>query len=207
MLLEIHPENPQRRLITKVVDQLKAGGIVLMPTDTNYGLTCDVYSKSATMQLYQFRKLSPKKPFSVLCEDLKQVSEYTYMETPAYRKIRRCLPGPYTFILKASGTMPRHFKASRKEIGVRIPDHPICQMVLEELGHPLLITSILPEDEESAQSIDPTEIHQQEKALIRCVVDAGVMPLEHSTVVDFTVSPPKVVRTGKGDPSVFETES
>jgi len=204
MLLKIHPKNPQPRLITQVVNILRAGGIVVLPTDTNYGVTCDIYSKSATQKLYQFRKLATKKLLSVLCTDLKQVSEYAYISTSAYRKIRKCLPGPYTFILKSCGAIPKHFELSRKQVGIRIPDHNITQMVLEELGHPLLITSILPEEENPITTIDPVELHNQEKNLIDCVVDTGVLSFEQSTVIDFTVSPPVVVREGKGSLSLFE---
>jgi tRNA threonylcarbamoyl adenosine modification protein (Sua5/YciO/YrdC/YwlC family) len=205
MLLKIHPVNPQRRLILQVVDYLKAGGIVVIPTDTNYGVVCDMYSKAATTKLYQFRKLSSKKLLSVLCADLKQVSEYALISTVAYRKIRKCLPGPYTFILQATNAIPKHFDIPRKQVGIRIPNHPIPQGILDELGHPLLITSILPEEEIPSTSIDPQALYQKEKHIVDAVVDAGVLPFEQSTVVDFTVQPPQVVRVGKGDLSLFES--
>lgn len=204
MLLKIHPANPQIRLIRRVVDVLRAGGTVVLPTDTNYGLTCDIYARGATNRLYQYRKLSSKKLLSVLCSDLKQVSEYAYVMTTVYRQIRKCLPGPYTFILQATGSIPRHFNLTRKQVGIRIPDHPICIMVLQELGHPLLITSVLPDEQTPVTSIDPSALHKSEKHLIDCIVDTGVLPLEQSTVVDMTVSPPKVIRAGKGDASIFD---
>ena len=206
MLLKIHPQNPQSRLIEKALDTYRAGGVVVVPTDTTYGLTCDLYSKSATQRLYQLRKLSPKKLLSVLCVDLRQVSEYAIITTPAYRKIRRALPGPYTFILQATGAIPNYFQGNRKQVGIRIPDNVICQALLEKLGHPILIASLLPEDEVSPVSIDPAQLHEREKNVVDCVIDVGVLPLEQSTVVDFTQSPPQIVRKGKGKIDLFETE-
>lgn len=206
MLLKIHPQNPQLRLVEKALDTYRAGGVVVLPTDTTYGLTCDIYSKNATQRLYQLRKLSPKKLLSVLCADLRQVSEYAIITTSAYRVIRKVLPGPYTFILQATGAIPHYFQGNRKQVGIRIPDHSICQAMLEGLGHPILIASLLPEEESSPVSIDPVRLHEEEKHVVDCVIDVGILPLEQSTVVDFTQSPPQIVRKGKGDTSLFETE-
>jgi tRNA threonylcarbamoyl adenosine modification protein (Sua5/YciO/YrdC/YwlC family) len=205
MLLKIHPDNPQPRLIEKALKIYRAGGVVVLPTDTTYGLTCDIYSKPATNRLYQLKKLEPKKMLSILCSDLKQVSEYAIINTPAYRKFRRTLPGPYTFILNATGSLPNHFKGkTRRHVGIRVPDTAICQALLEKLAHPILVTSLLPEEEDSPVSINPVELHEKEKHFVDCVIDVGVMPHAQSTVIDFTESPPKIIREGKGDVSIFK---
>lgn len=205
MLLNIHPKNPQKRLIEKAVDVYRAGGVVVIPTDTNYGLSCDLYSKSATKRLYQLRRLSPKKLLSVLCVDLKQVSEYAHITTPIYRTIRKMLPGPFTIIMNATGAIPHYFQGNRKQVGIRIPDNIICQSLLEHLGHPILIASLLPEEDISPVTINPVVLHEQEKSVVDCVIDVGVLPLEQTTVIDFTLATPEIVREGKGDVTLFKS--
>ena len=203
VLLEIDPEDPQPWLLARVVDTLRKGGVVVMPTDTVYGLTCAISHPQAIERIYALKDLDPKKPLSILVRDLRMVSRYARGVTnPVYRLLKRVLPGPYTFIFRATDEVPKIMLRKRKTIGVRIPKTPIVLAVLDQLEEPLLTTSILtPEDQ---YLNDPLEIERVYGRWVNLVVDGGLVVPSPSTVVDLSGDEPVLVREGKGDLSLLE---
>ena len=141
MLININPQNPQQRLIRKVVEILKAGGIVVYPTDTYYGIGCDLMNRKAIEKIYQLKRRDQDKPFSFICSDLKNISDYAKVSNYAYKTMKRLLPGPYTFILEGSKLVPKIMLTKRKTAGIRVPDNAICLALVRELGHPIITTS------------------------------------------------------------------
>jgi tRNA threonylcarbamoyl adenosine modification protein (Sua5/YciO/YrdC/YwlC family) len=199
MIIKINAENPQLRLIRKVVDALKEGGVIAYPTDTVYGLGCDLYQKDAIERVHRLRKLSKNKRLSIICADLKDISNYAHVPDYAYRIMRSLIPGPYTFILEATKLVPKIMLTNQKTVGIRVPDNTISLALVRELGHPIITTSVIKPDE-SLYS-DPEEIAQIFGKALDLVIDGGTIVAEHSSIVDLTEDYPRVLRAGKGDVS------
>ena len=199
MRIRMHPENPQPRLVTKVAQALDAGQVIIFPTDTVYGMGCDVLNRKAAERIYRLKKVDRRKPLSILCPDLSVLSEYVAsIPTSTFRILKRLTPGPYTWILEASGLVPRTLLTRQRTIGIRVPDAAIPQALIRELGRPILSTSIRPDDDEEPVE-DPDDIDQVWGRRVDMVVDGGFAVVEYSTVVDLTSGYPEIVREGKGD--------
>jgi tRNA threonylcarbamoyl adenosine modification protein (Sua5/YciO/YrdC/YwlC family) len=199
MLLRIHPVDPQERLLRTVIDCLKGGGVIIYPTDTIYGIGCNIFNADAITRIARIKKIDPKKAqFSFICPDLSNLSEYaSSVDTPVFRLLKAALPGPYTFILPASRQVPKQLKTKKDTVGIRIPDNKICQRLVRELGHPLMSTS-LPIDEEVPYFTDPEVMYEQFGNLVDIVIDGGPGSIIPSTVVDCTSGFPELVREGAG---------
>lgn len=203
MLLEMHPENPEPRKIKQVLDVLKSGGVIIYPTDTIYGMGCDITNHKAVERICRIKGISPEKAnFSFICADLSNISDYTRpFSTSIYKLMRRCLPGPYTFILNAGGAVPKLLKNKKKTVGIRVPNSPIVRELVNGLGQPIMSTSIknLDEDDDIIEyPTDPYEIHEQYSHLVDLVIDGGFGGNEPSTVVDCTNEEPELLRLGAG---------
>ncbi len=199
MLLHIHPENPQQRNIQTVIDVLKNGGVIIYPTDTIYGLGCDIYNVKAIERIARIKNIDPKKAqFSFICSDLSHLSDYTKaISTPVFRILKKVLPGAYTFILPASKEVPKLLKSKKDTVGIRVPDHQITQEIVKQLGHPIMSVS-LPMDADVEYYNDPEIIHEQFENLVDIVVDGGVGGIVPSTVIDCTSGSPELIREGAG---------
>ncbi|MEZ5002882.1 MAG: L-threonylcarbamoyladenylate synthase [Chitinophagales bacterium] len=201
MLIRIHEENPSERKIKQVVDCLRAGGLVVYPTDTVYGLGCDIFNKQALERLYQFKGLKPKNKanFSIICYDLSDISTYAkQLDTPTYKLMRRALPGPFTFVLEASREIPNFFINNRKTIGIRVPDNNIARTIVRELGHPIVSTSVHHKDTIIDYITNPELIYEELDGLVDMVIDGGMGGVQPSTVIDCTGREPEILREGKG---------
>jgi len=198
MLLTVHPVNPQPRNIKTIIDCLMSGGIIIYPTDTIYGLGCDIFQHKAIERICLIKQVDPQKAqLSFVCNNLGDLSKYTKsISTPLYRLLRSYLPGPYTFILPASKEVPKILKSKKQTIGLRIPDNVIANTITQELGHPVLSSS-LPGDMVEEYT-DPGMIHEKFKNLVDIVVDGGIGGIVPSTVIDCTKEPPEVIRQGLG---------
>jgi tRNA threonylcarbamoyl adenosine modification protein (Sua5/YciO/YrdC/YwlC family) len=194
--LVIHPENPQARHIRAAAEALKAGGLIVYPTDSVYGLGCDLFNKNAIEKIYQRKGRDKRKLLSFICPDLKEMSEYAYVPDFAYKVMRRLLPGPYTFILNATKRVPRILLEKRKTVGIRVPDNAVCQALLAEFGSPIISTSARLADQLFLG--DPDEIAETFERVVEIFLDSGPGGLEQSTVIDFTGDEPVVIRQGKG---------
>ncbi len=201
MLIQVHPQNPQPRLISQVVECLKDGGVIVYPTDTIYGLGCDIFQHKAIEKICQLKGIDPRKAqLSFICRDLSHLSDYTKsIDTPLYRMLKSYLPGPYTFILPASKQVPKILQSKKSTIGLRIPDNKICSNILEELGHPLISASLPGEMVE--EYTDPEVIQEKFGDKVDFVIDGGIGGMVPSTVVDCTTSEWHIIREGLG---VFE---
>ena len=205
MLIEVHPENPTPRNIQKIVDCLKRGGVIIYPTDTVYAFGCDIHSKNAVEKICALRGIKPEKAnFSFICSDLSQLSEYAkQVNTPVFRIMKNAFPGPYTFILKASGMVPKVFKNKKKTIGIRVPENKIAQAIVEALGNPLMSASIKDDDEFAEYITDPTLMDERFGNRVDLVVDGGFGKNEPSTVIDCSEGEPEVIREGIGSLDIF----
>ena len=200
MLLKINSENPEGRKIRQVVESLKEGGIIIYPTDTVYGLGCDIDNQKAVDRICKLRGLDPAKAMlSFICRDISQVSEYAHqIENATFRVLKKNLPGPFTFVLRSGNHVPKLFRNRKRTIGVRIPDHPIPLAIVEELGRPILTTSLKSDDKILEYFIDPIDIFDDFSKLVDIVIDGGLGSNMPSTVVDCTGDFPEVVREGAG---------
>ena len=199
MLLKIHPENPQPRLLNQVVECLKDGGVIIYPTDTIYGLGCDIRHPKAIEKICQIKNIDPKKAqLSFICSDLSHLSEYSKsIDTPLYRMLKNYLPGPYTFILPASKQVPKILQSKKSTIGLRVPDNIICQQILTALCNPILSTSLPGEMVEDYT--DPEIIYEKFENLVDFVIDGGIGGMTPSTIVDCTTDEWTILRQGLGD--------
>ncbi len=199
MLLVIHPKNPQERLLKQVADSLRGGGIIIYPTDTIYGLGCDIFQAKAIERICQIKNVDPAKAqLSFICQDLSHLSDYTKsIDTPLYRVLKNHLPGPYTFILPASKQVPKILKSKKDTIGLRVPDNIICSEILQTLGNPILSTSLPGEMVE--EYTDPEIIYEKFGKLVDFVIDGGAGGVIPSTVVDCTTNDWTVIRQGLGE--------
>jgi len=198
MLLHVHPENPQPRNIRKIVECIQDGGVIIYPTDTIYGLGCDIFQSKAIEKICRIKNLQPQKAqLSFICYDLSDLSKYAKsISTPLYRLLKSHLPGPYTFILPASKETPKILKSKKDSIGIRVPDNNIARTIVNELGHPIISTS-LPGDMVEDYT-DPEIIHENFKDIVDIVVHGGTGGIIPSTVIDCTSEDPEVVREGLG---------
>lgn len=203
MIISIHSKNPQQRLIDQVVTQLKKGAIICYPTDTGYGVGCDLFNPKAVKKLYQLKKRPPNKPFSIICSDLKDISQYAHVSNTAYRLLRRNLPGAYTFVLTGTKLVPKTMITKQKTVGIRVPDHTICQYLVQTLGNPLINTSI-PTETEDSFPIEAYEIEQIIGNKVDIIIDGGPVYPDPSSIIDLTGNVPEVLRVGKGDVTPFQ---
>jgi tRNA threonylcarbamoyl adenosine modification protein (Sua5/YciO/YrdC/YwlC family) len=199
MIIKINSKNPQPRLIRKVVDTLRQGRVIAYPTDTIYGLGCDLYQKDAIERIHRLKKHSKRKRLSIICADLKDISKYAYVPDYAYRIMRSLIPGPYTFILEATKLVPKVMLTNQKTIGIRVPNNNIPLALVKELGYPIITTSVTKPDESLYN--DPDEIDHMFGKALDVVVDGGIIAAEHSSVIDLTDDHPRVLRQGKGNVS------
>jgi tRNA threonylcarbamoyl adenosine modification protein (Sua5/YciO/YrdC/YwlC family) len=194
---QINLNTPSRRIIIHAVRILKKGGIIVYPTDTIYGLAADIYNKSAISHIYKIKKVSKQKLMTLIFSDLKGIGDWVHVPRPAFRVMRRVLPGKYTFILPANIEVQKLIFPKRRTLGIRIPDNEVSRLLVEKLGNPLISTSV-PKDKNDFFT-DPYEIAERFKYEIDLVLDAGLMPNLQSTIVDCTVEPPEILREGAGD--------
>jgi tRNA threonylcarbamoyl adenosine modification protein (Sua5/YciO/YrdC/YwlC family) len=199
MIIQVHPENPQPRKIKEIADCLRGGGVVVYPTDTIYGLGCDIHQPKAVERICKIKNIDPlKAQLSFICKDLSHLSDYTKsIDTPLYRLLKHHLPGPFTFILPASKQVPKLLQTKKSTIGLRVPDHLICMEILEALGNPILSAS-LPGDNVEDYT-DPEHIHEVFGSRVDIVVDSGPGGFMPSTVVDCTSGTFEIIRQGKGN--------
>jgi tRNA threonylcarbamoyl adenosine modification protein (Sua5/YciO/YrdC/YwlC family) len=202
MILAINPKNPQLRLVRKVIEVLEKGGVIGYPTDTVYGVGCDLFNQEAIRKIHRLKKMEGKKPLSFICSDLKDISRYAHVSNYAYKMMKRLLPGPYTFVLTATKLVPKIAMTKQNTVGIRIPDNKICLSLVRELGHPIISTSVYKPDESLYN--DPAEIEERFTRKLDLVIDGGVIVAEHSSIIDLTDEFPKVIRKGKGDVSLFQ---
>lgn len=198
-ILKIYPENPQENLINEVVKTLENGGLIIYPSDTVYALGCDINNIKAMEKLAQIKKIRlDKAQFSIICNDLSHLSTFTKpIDTAVFRLLKNHVPGPFTFILEANKNLPLAYKGN-KTIGIRVPDHPIPQLIVEKLGHPIASTSIKDDDEVIEYTTDPELIVEKYDHLVDIVIDSGYGDNLASTIVDVTSGEPEIIREGKG---------
>lgn len=201
MLVEINPENPQKRLIDKVADCLKSGGVIAYPTDTYYGIGCDIMNKKAIERVYAIKRRDKNKPFSFICSDLKHISDYAKVTNSAYRILKRCLPGPYTFILEGSKMVPKIMLTKRKTAGIRVPDNQICVSIIESLGNPVISTTANLPDEGPLN--EAWKIEEAFPNQIDMIIDGGPVPNRPSSVISLIDDEPEVLREGAGPVDFF----
>jgi tRNA threonylcarbamoyl adenosine modification protein (Sua5/YciO/YrdC/YwlC family) len=201
MILQINPMHPQPRHISRVAQALRGDGVIIYPTDTVYGLGCDIKSKKALERVRRIKRMDNKRHLSFVFSDLKTIAEYAQVTDNAYKILRRYLPGPYTFVLKATRLVPRIVLTKRNEVGIRIPDNRICQALVEELGNPILSSSVRMPDEQLLD--DPKDIDTMYKSQVDLVIDGGVFLPEPSSVISLLDDEPEVIRRGKGDVTPF----
>jgi tRNA threonylcarbamoyl adenosine modification protein (Sua5/YciO/YrdC/YwlC family) len=200
MLIKIHPENPGSRQIKTVVECLYDGGIIIYPTDTVYGLGCDIYKSKAVEKIAFIKGIKKEKAnFSFICHNLSQLSDYTKpISNETYKLMKANLPGPFTFILNANNKVPKLFQSKKKSVGIRIPDNNIVSEIVKELGNPIMSTSIHDEDEIIEYTTDPELIHEKYKNIVDIIIDGGYGDNEASTIVDCTTDEIMILREGKG---------
>ncbi len=200
LLLEVHPDNPDRHSISSIVECLRNGGVIVYPTDTVYAFGCDIYNNKALERVCRIKGIKMSKAqFSFMCSSLSHISDFSRnVSTPVYKLMRKCLPGPYTFILQATSTVPKLFKSKKKTVGIRVPDNRIAMAILEELGNPLLSTSIHRDEDLLTYPTDPEVIYECYKHVTDITIDGGFGNNEESTVIDCTGEVPEIIREGLG---------
>jgi len=201
MQLKINPNNPEPTKIKKAVEILENSGVIVYPTDTIYGLGCDIFKKNAIEKIYQIKKRDKKKPLSIICSDFKQAAEYAIIQDYAFRLMKKSLPGAYTFILKAKSKLPQRFLAKNKTVGIRIPDNKICLDLVSALGHPIISTSL----NISGQPVltNPNQLDKETANKLDLTIDAGDLTAQASTIIDLSQEAPILIREGQGDLSIF----
>lgn len=199
MLIQIHPDNPQPRLVKQVAECLKDGGVIIYPTDTIYGLGCDIMQHKAVERICKIKNADPQKAqLSFICKDLSHLSDYTKsIDTPLYRMLKSYLPGPYTFILPSSKQVPKILQSKKNTIGLRVPDNIICRHILDALGNPILSASLPGNMVE--EYTDPEVIFEKFEHLVDFVIDGGIGGIVPSTIVDCTTSDWTILRQGLGE--------
>jgi tRNA threonylcarbamoyl adenosine modification protein (Sua5/YciO/YrdC/YwlC family) len=202
--IKIYPQNPNEAAIAKVVKVLKEGGLVIYPTDTVYGLGCDITNTKALERIAKIKGIKLEKAnFSFICHDLSNLSDYVkQIDTPTFKILKRSLPGPYTFILPGNNNLPKEFK-KKKTVGIRVPDNAIVLEIVKQLGNPIVSTSIHDEDEVLEYSTDPELIFEKWQNLVDVVIDGGYGDNQPSTIIDLSEGEPVVIREGKGEIDIF----
>jgi tRNA threonylcarbamoyl adenosine modification protein (Sua5/YciO/YrdC/YwlC family) len=201
MLVKIYPNNPNEKQLEEVVACLRSGGLIIYPTDTVYGLGCDIYQAKAIEKLCKLRNIKPEKAnLSFICADLSHLSDFVKpIDNAVFRVLKHALPGPFTFILNANNKVPKLMHSNKKTVGIRVPDNEIARNIVKLLGNPIVSTSIHDDDEVVEYSTDPELIYEKYKDLVDIVIDGGYGELQASTVVDYTSDEPVILRQGKGD--------
>ena len=202
MLLEINPDNPQPRLIRQVADRLRSGAVICYPTDTVYGIGCDIFNQKAIKKIFQIKQRPKHKPFSFMCSSLKDISEYGHVSNTAYRLMKKNLPGPYTFILPGSKLVPKIMITKQKTVGIRVPDNKISLALIEELGNPILNTSAIL-DKNGPPLTEAFQFEERLGKVIDLIIDGGMVYPNPSSMISFIGDYPEVLREGKGDISQF----
>jgi tRNA threonylcarbamoyl adenosine modification protein (Sua5/YciO/YrdC/YwlC family) len=202
-IYEIHPQTPQTRKIDEIVAALRSGAVMLYPTDTVYAIGCDLKSKTGVDRVRQIKKMSNDKPLTFLCQSLSNISEYAVVSDPAYRLMKHLIPGTYTFILPATKLVPKLVQdPKRKTTGIRVPKHPLCQILLESLGNPMISASAHIQDEDGYQptlGVETARLFDHLDKLVDIIIDDGSESgMEGSTILDMTIDPPEVIREGLG---------
>ena len=196
-VLRVHPENPQGRHIERAAEVMRGGGVIVYPTDTVYGLGCDIMNAQAVNRIIRIKGRDPKKPLSFICADLTHISRYAMVSNFAYRILKRFLPGPYTFVLPASREVPKLLRSKSKTVGIRIPDHPVPQSLVKEMGNPILSTSANRSNEEVIT--DPDELRVSLGKEVDIIIDSGILPVLPSSVISLVDDEPVILREGAGD--------
>lgn len=200
-MLYINADNPQQRLIDQAVQCMKQGGVIAYPTDTMYGIGCDIYNQKAVKRIFQIKNRDKKKPFSFICGDLKNVSQYCLLSNSGYRLMKKCLPGPYTFVLQSLKIVPKIMMTKQKTVGIRVPQNEICRQLVESLGNPILSTSAIINDKEM-----PSEAYEVEEILgkqVDVIIDGGTIIPSPSSVISLINDNIEILREGQGDISIF----
>lgn len=200
MLIKIYPENPNPRDLDQVVDVLRNGGVIIYPTDTVYGIGCDISKPKAVERIIKIKEMKPKEArFSFICSDLSHIADYARIDNSTFKLLKRNLPGPFTFILPGLNRVPDYFISKRKTVGIRIPDNSIILELVKLLGNPILTTSLKDDDEVIEYTTDPELIYEKYQDLVDIVIDGGYGGNIPSTIVDCTEAEPTLVREGKGE--------
>jgi tRNA threonylcarbamoyl adenosine modification protein (Sua5/YciO/YrdC/YwlC family) len=200
MLIKIYPQNPNPREISRVVGVLRGGGIIIYPTDTVYGLGCDITNQKAVEKIIRLKGLKAKEAhFSFICSDLSHIADFAKVDNPTFKLMKKNLPGPFTFILPGLNRVPDYFISKRKTVGIRIPSNHIPIEIVKELGNPIMTTSIKDDDDVLEYTTDPDLIHERYQDLVDIVIDGGYGDNIPSTIVDCTSDEPEVIRVGKGE--------
>ncbi len=202
MYLKLNPYNPQPRHIEKAVNILKKGGVIIYPTDTFYGIGCDIMNKKAIERIYQIKKRDKKQPFSFICPNLKDISKYAKVSNFAYRNMKRLLPGPYTFVLSGSKMVPKIMLTKRRTAGIRVPDNQIPTSIASKLGNPIISTSAT--DPEGNALKDPTFIYDMFNSQVDLVIDSGIVAGKPSSVISLIDDIPEIIRYGAGNVEIFD---
>ena len=202
MIIPINAKNPQVRLIRKVIEVLEKGGVIGYPTDTIYGVGCDLFNPEAIRKIHRLKKIEKNKPLSFICSDLKHISQYAKVTDYAYKTMKRLLPGPYTFILEASRLVPKIILPKRSTTGIRVPDNQICLDLIKELGQPIISTSVKTTDGEDLGN--PNEIEERFGRMVDLIIDGGIIIPEPSSVISLVDDNIEIIRNGKGDVSAFQ---
>lgn len=197
-MISINSDNPQPRSIKQIAEKLRGGAVICYPTDTVYGIGCDIFNQKAVKKIFQIKKRPVHKPFSFMCSSLKNVSDYGYVSNMAYRIMRKALPGPFTFILPAAKIVPKIMITKQKTVGIRVPQNNICLDLLNALGNPILTTSAIL-DKEGPPLSEAYEFEALLGNLVDLVIDGGMVYPDPSTIVDFSGDEPEILRQGKGD--------
>lgn len=201
MLISINPDNPQQRLIDQVIDQLRSGATICYPTDTGYGIGCDMFNQKAIKKIFQIKKRPKHKPLTFMCSGLQNISAYAHVSNTAYRLLKKNLPGPYTFVLPGTKLVPKIMSTKQKTVGIRVPDSSICKLLMETLGNPIINTSVPYENDPP-----PTEAYEIEMLMgnrVDVIIDGGPAFPDPSSVIDLTSDQPEILRKGKGDVTPF----
>ncbi len=198
---ELHPENPQARYINRAVETLRNGGVIIYPTDTVYGLGCDIFNHEAVKKIYDIKNESETKLFSFICSDLKDISKYAKVSDSAYKIMKKLAPGPYTFVLPAAKEVPKKLWTKRKTVGIRIPDNPIALMLAKKLGNPIISTSTT--TRLGKRLSNPDEIRAIFDFNVDLMLSDGIQANDSSSIIDLSGDEPEIIREGAGDLSVF----
>ena len=198
---ELHPDNPQQRYINKAVETLKNGGVIIYPTDTIYGLGCDIFNREAVERIYMIKNETDTKLFSFLCPDLKNISKYARVSNFAYKSMKKLIPGPYTFVLPAAKEVPKKLLTKRKTVGIRVPDNEIARILTLELGNPIISTSATTRKGEIL--FDPLEIRSIFNLSVDLMLSMGALNGVPSSIIDLSGDEAKIIREGSGDLSIF----
>ena len=204
MILEIYGDTLNQRVVDEAVDILRAGGIIIYPTDTVYGMGCDITHKSAIEKIYRIKDMAHSKPLSFICADLKDIAQYAKVSTVVYREMRRHLPGPYTFVLPAMNAVPKMVVSKQKTVGIRIPNHELSLALVRQLGNPIVTTSL--DISERTFASDPLDFIGFFEDKVELIIHSGPSYHDPSTIVDFTDDFPRLLRAGQGDISWIQTE-